>query len=212
MIFFIHQYRFFSSIQNLISSLSDFRLLFQSDTYYFVPPPAPLPIPKNISTELPNVDDDSDDDSIPDIDEVIEKAISDFISKDGFDEEDTELQRQRKFAEPSLPAHDAILHYLHKKESSSDIVTKEQEPIVPKNIQARKLRSIISLLSSLPQSIQLSSSHSLDLQLFKVSEAIICSSIIAFHHLLKYDVNAKVLEPSFINDPTSSIGSRQQIT
>lgn len=79
----------------------------------------------------------------------------------------------------------------------------------------RKVRHILGLLSTLPKDIQvfiehlfnlfqliflfnyvftqLSSSYSIELQIYKVSESLISSSIIALHHFLKYDSRGQVI-------------------
>jgi hypothetical protein len=187
LLFLLHQHLFYPSLQKIISSLSDFQLLFHSDTYHTVSPPCPpaVPPPTLPSPPPPMEEVESDDESIPDLDVIVEQAISEFISKDGFDEGSSiENQRiGRRSAKASLPSPEEILA----QQSTNQSLSTLSVPLPP-----RKMRSILSLLSSLPTPVSLSSSSSLDSQLFKVSEVLISSSIIAFHHLLKYDRHGKV--------------------
>jgi hypothetical protein len=198
--------------------LSDFQLLFHSDTYHYVPPPPPPPplAPPAIAETSAaaaavrgegEVEESDDDSSIPDFEEFVEKAISDFISKDGFDEGDDDdflIRRSRRPAEPSVPTHDEVNKFQQR--SQSPPLAEVPPPTLTTFHPPRKMRSLLSLISSLPSALHLSSSHSLDLQLHKLSEALVSSSIIALHHLLKFDPYGKV-SLSLSPPPLSLIGS-----
>jgi hypothetical protein len=202
LLFLLHQHHFYPSLQQTIASLTDFQLLFHADTYHTIPPPSPapaLPSPPPPPPLTDSVDDlESDDESIPDLDEIVEQAISEFISKDGFDETSIEYQRGRRSAKASLPSQEDLAP-----------ATEPSQTSAPAPLPPRKMRSILSLLSSLPSPLQLSSSLSLDSQLFKVSEVLIASSVIALHHLLKYDRQGKVQRSLlfFLTSPQYWFGS-----
>jgi hypothetical protein len=230
MLFLLHQYHFYPSIQNLISSLSDFQLLFHSDTFHYLPPnptlpaPASVPAPPSASVSAASEekekaagdeeggeeDDDDSNSSIPDFEEFVEKVISDFISNDGFDEENDRIQLQaggqtqtQVEAEPSVSIQEehSFSSPVSPQRSQSPVEASSSSAVavalaMPVFHPPRKMRSLLSLISSLPKALHLSSSHSLDLQLYKLSEVLLASSIIAMHHLLKFDPLGKVFPSS----------------